>query len=181
MNIFVKTKNVPNVLKCKINLNLFSQTWGSQTGGRGWGGPPLGKNSHIFPFFWGGSVPYPCFQIFQEESRHHNSRRAIATVLPQPSLPRIIWSGAVFYWVLTSCISPCWVPCCLFRWAPPLRLAHPNQEEVQRLHLSFVPPLLPPWPWSCSQPSLPCSQGGLTSWCCSMASQLATEWAHASV
>ena len=21
------------------------------------GGPPLGKNSHIFPFFWGGSFP----------------------------------------------------------------------------------------------------------------------------
>ena len=25
--------------------------------GEGGGGPPLGKNSHIFPFFWGGSVP----------------------------------------------------------------------------------------------------------------------------
>ena len=107
----------------------------------------------------------PCFQIFQEESRHHNSRRAIVIVLPQPPLPRNIWSVAVFYWVSTSCLSPCWVPCCLLRWAPPpshchslassppLRLAHPNQEEVQRLHLS--PPLLPPWPWSCSQPSLP--------------------------
>ena len=57
MNIFEKTKNVPNVLKFKINHNFFSsQTWGSQTGGRG--GPPLGKNSHIFPFF-SGNVPKP--------------------------------------------------------------------------------------------------------------------------
>ena len=54
VNIFVKTKKVQ---KCKIKHNLFSQTWGSQTGG-----PRLGKNSHIFPFFFffflgGGGVP----------------------------------------------------------------------------------------------------------------------------
>ena len=35
---------------------FLKQTCHSQTGGRG-GGPPLGKNSHIFPFFFGGSVP----------------------------------------------------------------------------------------------------------------------------
>ena len=31
-------KNVPGVLKCIINHNSFSQTWGSQTGGGGEGG-----------------------------------------------------------------------------------------------------------------------------------------------
>ena len=46
------TINISKVLKCKINHNFFSsQTWGSQTGGRGRGGPRHGKNSHIFPFF----------------------------------------------------------------------------------------------------------------------------------
>ena len=30
---------------------------GFPNGGEGGGGPPLGKNSHIFPFFLGGSVP----------------------------------------------------------------------------------------------------------------------------
>ena len=35
VNIFVKTKNVPKVLKCKINLIFFPQTWGSQPG-EGW-------------------------------------------------------------------------------------------------------------------------------------------------
>ena len=34
---------------------FLKQTCHSQTGGRG--GPPLGKNSHIFPFFYLGSVP----------------------------------------------------------------------------------------------------------------------------
>ena len=51
VNIFVKTKNVPNVLKCKINQNLFSQTWGSQTRGRGV--PDLGK----IPTFFLADVP----------------------------------------------------------------------------------------------------------------------------
>ena len=58
MNIFVKTKNVPNVLKCKINLIFFSQTWGFQTGGRGGGSPTWEKFPH-FPVFLGGSVPKP--------------------------------------------------------------------------------------------------------------------------
>ena len=41
------------VLKCKINHTFFflKKTCHSQTGGRG-GGPRLGKNSHIFPFFF---------------------------------------------------------------------------------------------------------------------------------
>ena len=56
MNIFVKTKNVPNVLKCKINHNFFSQTWGSQTGGRGGGAPDLGKIPTFSRFFF-GNVP----------------------------------------------------------------------------------------------------------------------------
>ena len=56
--MFVKTKNVPNVLKCKINLNFFFTNMGFPNGGRGRVGPPLGKNSHIFPFFYLGSVPY---------------------------------------------------------------------------------------------------------------------------
>ena len=36
-------------------LIFFSLTnMGFPNGGEG-GGPPLGKNSHIFPFFWGGA------------------------------------------------------------------------------------------------------------------------------
>ena len=45
----------PKVLQCKINHKYFSQTWGSQTGGRG--GLRLGKNSHIFLFFFVAEVP----------------------------------------------------------------------------------------------------------------------------
>ena len=55
MNIFVKTKNVPNVLKCKINHNFFfSQTWGSQTRGRG--SPTWEKFQHFPVFFWTTSL-----------------------------------------------------------------------------------------------------------------------------
>ena len=50
--MFVKTKNVPKVLKCKINHNLFfSHKHGVPKLGVGGRGPLLGKNSHIFPFF----------------------------------------------------------------------------------------------------------------------------------
>ena len=50
MNIFVKTKNVYEVLKCKTNEFFFlSQTWGSQPGG----GPRLGKIPNFFRFFLG--------------------------------------------------------------------------------------------------------------------------------
>ena len=58
VNIFVKTKNVPKVLKCKINHNFFSQTWRSQTGGRG--SPTWEKFSH-FPVFLGGERPLHAF------------------------------------------------------------------------------------------------------------------------
>ena len=52
VNIFEKTKNVPNVLKCKINHNFFHKHGVPKQGGGGGGGPRLGKNSHIFPFFF---------------------------------------------------------------------------------------------------------------------------------
>ena len=52
MNIFVKTKNAPNDLKCKINHTFFFGNRGSQKGGRGGGGPTLGKNSQKIPFFF---------------------------------------------------------------------------------------------------------------------------------
>ena len=48
-----KKQNKP----CFFSIFLKKKTCHSQTGGRG-GGPPLGKNSHIFPFFFGGSFPY---------------------------------------------------------------------------------------------------------------------------
>ena len=32
--------------------------------GEGGGGPPLGKNSHIFPFFFLGSFPYLSCNVF---------------------------------------------------------------------------------------------------------------------
>ena len=50
-----KPKMFQKVLKWKINhIFFFLQTWGFQTGG---GGPRLGKNSHIFPFFLVEDVP----------------------------------------------------------------------------------------------------------------------------
>ena len=53
VNIFVKTKNVPKALKCKINHIFFSLTnMGFQKWGEREGDPRLGKNSHIFPFFF---------------------------------------------------------------------------------------------------------------------------------
>ena len=39
----------------KWTIFSLSQIWHSQTGGRGTGCPRLGKNSHIFAFFWGGA------------------------------------------------------------------------------------------------------------------------------
>ena len=50
MNIFVKTKNVPKVLKCKINLNFFLLT-NMSFSNRGGGGPDLGKNPTFSRFF----------------------------------------------------------------------------------------------------------------------------------
>ena len=58
VNIFVKTKNAPKGLKCKINQTFFFENTGSQKGGRG-GGPTLGKNSQKIPFFFFDSVPKP--------------------------------------------------------------------------------------------------------------------------
>jgi len=55
VNIFVKTKNAPNDLKCKINHTFFLETGVPKRGGGG--GPTLGKNSQKIPFFWGGNVP----------------------------------------------------------------------------------------------------------------------------
>merc|ERR1712105_421200 len=49
LTFFVKTKNDPYGLKCKINPNFFFQLRGSQKGG---GGPPFGKNSQKIPFFF---------------------------------------------------------------------------------------------------------------------------------
>ena len=49
-DFLVKTKNVPEVLKWKINPTFFLITGVSQTGGGG--GPPLGNFSHIIPFFF---------------------------------------------------------------------------------------------------------------------------------
>jgi len=50
----VKTKNVPNVLKCKINLNFFSHNYGVPKRGGG-GVPHLGKIPTFSRFFWGGA------------------------------------------------------------------------------------------------------------------------------
>ena len=55
VNIFVKTKNAPNDLKGKINHTFFLETGVPKRGGGG--GPTLGKNSQIIPFFFVGSVP----------------------------------------------------------------------------------------------------------------------------
>ena len=52
LTFFVKTKNDPYGLKCKINPKIFLQLRGSQKGG-GAGGPPFGKNSQKIPFFFG--------------------------------------------------------------------------------------------------------------------------------
>ena len=51
----LKTKNVPKVLKCKINTKIFFWIRGSQKGGGG-GDPTFGKNSRIISFFF-ESVP----------------------------------------------------------------------------------------------------------------------------
>ena len=56
-------KKIPKVLKFKINHNLFSQTWGSQNGEMGL---RLGKNSHIFPFFFWETSLSDC----DEERKH---------------------------------------------------------------------------------------------------------------
>ena len=45
----------PKVLKCKINHKYFSQTWGSQTGGRG--GSPTWEKFPYFPVFFVAEVP----------------------------------------------------------------------------------------------------------------------------
>ena len=57
VNIFVKTKNAPNDLKCKINHTFFFGNRGSQKGERGGGVRHLGKipkKSRLF--FWGASL-----------------------------------------------------------------------------------------------------------------------------
>ena len=50
VNIFMKTKNAPKDLKCKINHTFFWKQ-GFPKGGEG-GGPTFGKNSPNFPFGW---------------------------------------------------------------------------------------------------------------------------------
>ena len=51
VNIFMKTKNAPKDLKCKINHTFFFWKQGFPKGGEG-GGPTFGKNSPNFPFGW---------------------------------------------------------------------------------------------------------------------------------
>ena len=56
VNIFVKTKNVPNVLKCKINHNFFFLTnMGFPNRGGGGGVPHLGKIPTFSRFFFLGA------------------------------------------------------------------------------------------------------------------------------
>ena len=69
------TINVSKVLKCKINHNFFlSQTWGSQTGGRG-GGPQINKYNVIFmvEFFPSRAPPPPSpvweCHVFEKETK----------------------------------------------------------------------------------------------------------------
>ena len=57
MNIFVKTKNVPNVLKCKINLNFFFTNMGFPNGGEGGEGSPTWEKFPHFPVFFFGERP----------------------------------------------------------------------------------------------------------------------------
>ena len=52
VNIFVKTKNAPKGLKCKINQTFFFENTGSQKGGRG-GVRHLGKIPKKSRFFYG--------------------------------------------------------------------------------------------------------------------------------
>ena len=58
VNIFVKTKNAPRGLKCKINQTFFFENTGSQKGGRGGGGArhleTIPKKSRFF--FLGASL-----------------------------------------------------------------------------------------------------------------------------
>ena len=52
------------VLKCKKKHDFSKKkNMSFPNKGEGGGGPPLGKNSHIFPFFFGGSVPYGILPI----------------------------------------------------------------------------------------------------------------------
>ena len=61
VNIFIKTKNVPKVLKCKMNHKLFFFTnmgfpnWGEE------GGSPTWEKFPLFPgfFFWRASLNRP--------------------------------------------------------------------------------------------------------------------------
>ena len=54
LTFFVKTKNDPYGLKCKINPKIFFRLRGFQKGG----GPPFGKNSQKIPFFFFEDPPY---------------------------------------------------------------------------------------------------------------------------
>ena len=44
---------------------------GFPNGGEGGGGPPLGKNSHIFPLFFLGSVPNLTLMLLYEVSESY--------------------------------------------------------------------------------------------------------------
>ena len=55
VNIFVKTKNVPNVLKCKINHIFFSHKHGFPN--RGEGGSSTWEKFPHFPVFFGERRP----------------------------------------------------------------------------------------------------------------------------
>ena len=56
VNIFVKTKNAPKGLKCKINQTFFFENTGSQKGGRG-GGSDTWEKFPKNPVFFCGQRP----------------------------------------------------------------------------------------------------------------------------
>ena len=53
VNIFVKTKNAPKGLKCKINQTFFFENTGSQKGGRGGGSDTWDKFPKNPVYFFG--------------------------------------------------------------------------------------------------------------------------------
>ena len=57
VNIFVKTKNAPKGLKCKINHSFF----GNRDSHKGGGGLTFGENSQKIPFFLLGVAPNDFF------------------------------------------------------------------------------------------------------------------------
>ena len=108
VNIFVKTKNAPKGLKCKINQTFFFENTGSQKGGRG-GGPTLGKNSQKIPFFFVGSVPnYLCGGECNNLDLSFTTERSVCHLNIHTGLDR---SQSLFYFVPQEkglIWRPCW-------------------------------------------------------------------------